>query len=286
MQNGSRSPGSTALLQARTWREESASLSDRCVAKRLAFQTVHHMPHAAHETGIAEPPPARDLPPALPRAAIRIQTIRSLLPYLWPTGNPVAHARGSSWRCVFLVLAKVRHGLCADHLWPHRRCAGAERTRRRVLAVPVALIVAYGAAARRLRRVRRIARRAVRRGAAARRRGSWRCGPSGICTRCRCASIWTARPAACRASSIAARSASQSVLRLAVFNVVPTLFELVMVTAIIWRLFDWRFAAVTLRRGAAPISASPPPSPTAACAIRRTMNDTDNDARPRRWTAC
>ena len=38
----------------------------------------------------------------------------------------------------------------------------------------------------------------------------------------------------------------QSVLRLAVFNVVPTLIELTLVTAIIWRLFDWRFAAVTL----------------------------------------
>ena len=60
-----------------------------------------------------------------------------------------------------------------------------------------------------------------------------------------CASIWTGRPAACRASSTAARTGIQSVLRLAVFNVVPTVMELVMVTAIIWRMFDWRFAAVT-----------------------------------------
>ncbi len=37
----------------------------------------------------------------------------------------------------------------------------------------------------------------------------------------------------------------QSVLRLAVFNVVPTVLELLLVTAIIWHMFDWRFAAVT-----------------------------------------
>ena len=37
----------------------------------------------------------------------------------------------------------------------------------------------------------------------------------------------------------------QSVLRLAVFNVVPTVIELLLVTAIIWHLFDWRFAAIT-----------------------------------------
>ena len=37
----------------------------------------------------------------------------------------------------------------------------------------------------------------------------------------------------------------QSVLRLAVFNVVPTAIELAMVTGIIWHMFDWRYAVVT-----------------------------------------
>ena len=37
----------------------------------------------------------------------------------------------------------------------------------------------------------------------------------------------------------------QSVLRLAVFNVVPTAVELLLVTGIIWRMFDWRYALVT-----------------------------------------
>ncbi len=69
----------------------------------------------------------------------------------------------------------------------------------------------------------------------------------------------------------------QQVLRLAVFNVVPTAVELLLVTAIIWRMFDWRYAVVTLsavliyvgftsvlagRRGR----------------YRRTLNETDNEA--------
>ncbi len=34
------------------------------------------------------------------------------------------------------------------------------------------------------------------------------------------------------------------VLRMAVFNILPTLLEVLLVTAILWRLFDWRFALV------------------------------------------
>ena len=69
----------------------------------------------------------------------------------------------------------------------------------------------------------------------------------------------------------------QSVLRLAVFNVVPTVLELALVTAIIWRLFDWRYAALTFFAVLVYVGF------TAGFAarrvrLRRTMNDTDNDA--------
>ena len=69
----------------------------------------------------------------------------------------------------------------------------------------------------------------------------------------------------------------QSVLRLAVFNVVPTALELVMVTAIIWNMFDWRYAVVTCLAVIVYVAF------TAVLAgrrgrYRRTMNDTDNDA--------
>ncbi len=40
--------------------------------------------------------------------------------------------------------------------------------------------------------------------------------------------------------------AIELILRLGVFNIVPTLLETLMVTAVIWRLFDWRFALATL----------------------------------------
>src|SRR5205823_9038072 len=30
------------------------------------------------------------------------------------------------------------------------------------------------------------------------------------------------------------------------FNVIPTLFEILVVSAILWRLYNWQFAAVTL----------------------------------------
>jgi ABC-type transport system involved in Fe-S cluster assembly fused permease/ATPase subunit len=69
----------------------------------------------------------------------------------------------------------------------------------------------------------------------------------------------------------------QSVLRLAVFNVVPTIIELLLVTAIIWHLFDWRFAAITF---SAVVSYAGFTMSFAAwrSRIRRAMNDTDNDA--------
>jgi ABC-type transport system involved in Fe-S cluster assembly fused permease/ATPase subunit len=38
----------------------------------------------------------------------------------------------------------------------------------------------------------------------------------------------------------------EQVLRFAVFNIIPTLFELALVTVILWRLFDWRYALTTL----------------------------------------
>ena len=41
-------------------------------------------------------------------------------------------------------------------------------------------------------------------------------------------------------------TAIETALRLSVFNLVPTLIEIGLVTAVIWRLFDWRYAALTL----------------------------------------
>jgi ATP-binding cassette subfamily B protein len=69
----------------------------------------------------------------------------------------------------------------------------------------------------------------------------------------------------------------QSVLRLAVFNVVPTAVELLLVTGIIWRMFDWRYAMVTFLAVLVYVAF------TSTLAgrrgrYRRTLNETDNEA--------
>lgn len=169
------------------------------------------------------------------------QTIRSLLPYLWPKGDPGARVRVVI-AVLFLVLAKA-----ATVYVPivYARAVDALAPKDHLLTVPFGLIVAYGLlrvassgfaelrdavfAAVQQRTVRKVAvqtfehlhrlslrfhldrqtgglSRAVERGTA------------GV----------------------------ESVLRLAVFNILPTLLEVLLVTVILWRMFDWRFALVTL----------------------------------------
>jgi ATP-binding cassette subfamily B protein len=69
-----------------------------------------------------------------------------------------------------------------------------------------------------------------------------------------------------------------SVLRLAVFNILPTLFEVVLVTIILWNLFDWRFAAVTFTAVVIYLSFTMGFT-NWRVKFRRTMNETDSDAR-------
>ena len=70
----------------------------------------------------------------------------------------------------------------------------------------------------------------------------------------------------------------QSVLRLAVFNVVPTIFEILMVTAILWDVFDWRFASLTFLAVALYLGFTLAFTDMRV-KIRRRMNDSDNEAR-------
>jgi ATP-binding cassette subfamily B protein len=70
----------------------------------------------------------------------------------------------------------------------------------------------------------------------------------------------------------------ETVLRLAVFNIVPTLFEVVLVTGILWEMFDWRFAAVTFTAVSAYLAFTMLFT-NWRVKFRRTMNETDSDAR-------
>ena len=69
----------------------------------------------------------------------------------------------------------------------------------------------------------------------------------------------------------------EAVLRLAVFNILPTLLEVLMVTAILWHLFDWRFAAVTFTAVVLYIGFTFVFT-NWRVRFRRLMNDTDSDA--------
>jgi ATP-binding cassette, subfamily B, heavy metal transporter len=198
-----------------------------------------------------------------------------LLPYLWPVGNPGARIRVAV-ALVFMLLSKVAtvyvpviYGRIVDALAPKDATAAA-------FIVPVALIVAYGAirigaagfgeirdalfASVQQRAVRLLALRTFRHLHAVSLRFHLDRQTGGL-------------------SRVIDRGVlgMQSVLRLAVFNVVPTALELVMVTAIIWHMFDWRYAVVTCLAVVVYVGF------TAVLAgrrgrYRRTMNDTDNDA--------
>jgi ATP-binding cassette, subfamily B, heavy metal transporter len=204
-----------------------------------------------------------------------VRTVISLLPYLWPTGNVGARIRVAV-AILFMLLAKVAavyvpiiYARIVDLLAP-------KDSTTIVLATPIALILAYGAvrvgsagfgelrdalfASVQQRAVRLLALRTFRHLHTLSLRFHMDRQTGGM-------------------SRVIDRGVTgmQSVLRLAVFNVVPTVLELVMVTAIIWHMFDWRYAVITWvavilyvgftaffagRRGR----------------YRRTMNDTDNDA--------
>jgi ATP-binding cassette, subfamily B, heavy metal transporter len=210
--------------------------------------------------------------PRLQRSSLA--TIRSLVPFLWPKHDWGARAKVAV-AMGLLVLAKVAtvyvpvvYGRLVDALVPKDGTA--------MLVIPMALVIAYG-----LLRVGSAASNELRDALFA-----------GVQQRAvRAAALRTFRHLHAlslrfhldRQTGGLARALDrgmagiQSVLRLAVFNVVPTVIELLLVTAIIWHLFDWRFAAVTF----AAVASYALFTMTFAgwrARIRRTMNDTDNDA--------
>jgi ATP-binding cassette subfamily B protein len=201
-------------------------------------------------------------------------TFRSLLAYLWPEDDIAGRTRVVI-AMGLLLLAKLAtvylplvYGRIVDALAP--------RVDTVPLALPIALVISYGmlrvgsTAFAELRDAlfARVQQRAVRTAALRTFRHL-----HGLSLR-----FHLDRQTGALARAIDRGSAGiQSVLRLAVFNVIPTVIELLLVTAIIWHLFDWRFAAVTF---CAVVSYAGFTMSFASrrSRIRRVMNDTDNDA--------
>jgi ATP-binding cassette, subfamily B, heavy metal transporter len=210
-----------------------------------------------------------------PRSGLR--TIGSLLPYLWPKGDVSSHVR-VLLAVACLVLAKMAT-VYVPIIYSRAVDALAPKDHPDFVTVPIALIIAYGLlrvassgfaelrdavfAAVQQRTVRRVALRTFQHVHRLSLRFHLDRQTGGL-------------------SRAIARGteAVEQVLRMAVFNIVPTLFEVLLVTAILWRIFDWRFAAVAFVAVFSYIGF------TVGFAswrvrFRRTMNDLDSEAHAR-----
>jgi len=200
------------------------------------------------------------------------QTVASLLPYLWPKGEPGARIR-VVLATVMLVLAKV-----ATVYIPivYAQAVDALAPRDHPLTIPLGLILAYallrvasaGFAELRDAVFAAVQQRTVRKVALQTFQHLHRLSLR----------FHLDRQTGGLSRSIERGTAGvEAVLRLAVFNILPTLLEVLLVTAVLWRLFDWRFAAVTFTAVVAYIGF------TFAFTnwrvrFRRLMNDTDSES--------
>jgi ATP-binding cassette subfamily B protein len=201
-----------------------------------------------------------------------LATVRSLLPYLWPKGDRAAHVR-VVLAVICLVLAKL-----ATAYIPivYSRAVDALSPTHNPATVPLALILGYGLlrvasagfgelrdavfAAVQQRTTRRVALDTFRH-------------MHGLSLRFH---LDRQTGGVSRAIERGVQGIQQ-VLRLAVFNLLPTLIEVLMVTAIIWRLFDWRYAAVTFGAVASYIGFTVGFT-TWRVKYRRQMNEVDSEA--------
>ena len=180
-------------------------------------------------------------PPAAIPQRTGLQTVRSLLPYLWPKGETGAHVRVVT-AIVLLILAKV-----ATVYIPvvYSQAVDALSPKGHPLTIPLSLVLAYallriassGFAELRDAVFAAVQQSTVRKVALQTFKHLHRLSLR----------FHLDRQTGGLSRSIERGTAGiENVLRLAVFNIVPTLLEVVLVVGILWHLFDWRFAMVTL----------------------------------------
>ncbi|HET6184493.1 MAG TPA: ABC transporter ATP-binding protein/permease [Acetobacteraceae bacterium] len=211
-----------------------------------------------------------------PRSAFG--TIRTLLPYLWPAGEWTVRARVAV-AMALLVAAKVAtiyvpivYSRAVDALSPHN-------PRAQMLVVPTALIIAYG-----LLRIGSQAFGELRDAvfASVQQRAARKVALQAFEHLHRLSLRFHLDRQTGGLARIIDRGTAgiQSVLRLAVFNVIPTIFELLAVTTVLWAMLDWRFALLTFGAVSAYLAFTLGFT-NVRVRIRRAMNDTDNEARTR-----
>ena len=190
-------------------------------------------------------PHGRDMaPPGPPREAGRLKyelrALKDLGPYLWPRDSFELRAR------VVLALALLFGGKLVNVAVPffYKRAVDALSPKAAFVAVPVAMILAYGLArvtAQSFNELRnavftKVAQRAVRRVALAAFRHVHALSLRFHLER---------RTGGLARAIERGTQGIEFLLAFMLFNIVPTLFEIALVCAILWRLYDWEFAALT-----------------------------------------
>ena len=217
-------------------------------------------------------PPAADRPPSID-ASRSWRVVRTLARHLWPHGEWGLRSRVLV-ALVLLFLAKVTN-VYVPLLYKHAIDAFGD-PKLQALAVPVALILAYGVArvlAQAFGEIRDaifspVAQRAVR---------------NLALTTFRHLHALSLRYHLERQTGGLSRviergtQGMEFLIRFTTFNIVPTMFEIVLVGIILWNLYDWRFTAVTLGVIGAYIVFSIMLSEWRIAFVRR-MNDADTDA--------
>ena len=202
-----------------------------------------------------------------------LKSIGAILPYIWPKDAWSLRAR-VILALVLLVLAKVAN-VAVPMFYKHAVDALNE-PKAELLAVPISLLVAYGVlrvlsdAFGELRDAvfTRVAQRAIR--------------LAGLRT-FRHLHALSLRFHLDRKTGGVARAVERGtkgiefLLRFMLFNILPTLIEILMVCGILWNLYGWRFAAVTLLTLVAYIAWTTFITEWRT-QFRRAMNDTDSDA--------
>ena len=170
-----------------------------------------------------------------------LRALKSLAPYLWPRDSVELRTR-VVLAVVFLLAGKLVNIYVP---WLYKQAVDALTPGSAVVAVPVALIIAYGLARvmsqgfNELRNAvfAKVSQRAVRRLAL---------------TAFRHVHALSLRFHLERRTGGLSRAVERGIagidflLSFMLFNVVPTVFEILLVCGILWGLFDWTFAAVTL----------------------------------------
>ncbi|MDQ7248460.1 ABCB family ABC transporter ATP-binding protein/permease [Dongia sedimenti] len=168
-------------------------------------------------------------------------SLKSLLPYLWPKGEPELKLRVvlASASLVVAKIANVYVPIVFKHMVDALGTPGA------LVALPIGLLAAYGLArvmAQAFAELRdgifaKVAQRAIRSLALKTFRHLHALSLSFHLER--------QTGGLTRAIERGAKGI-EFLLSFLIFNVIPTLVEIAMVAVILWTLYDWRFAAVTI----------------------------------------